>query len=347
MTHHTTPPAAPCRGRRAAFAAGRHAGLALLLAAALAGPAAAAERFTVTVAEVSDPKAVFATVESRNVVPARARIGGTVVDLVVGDGDKVAAGETIALVADDKLALQIKSLDAEIAGLEAQLDKARIDLARAKDLFDKGTVAKSRLDEAATAVDVAAKALDARSASRSVIEQQVAEGAVLAPAAGRVLAVPVTAGAVVMAGETMASIAEENFILRLSVPERHARYMKAGDPVRLDAAAGEAPTGTIVLVYPEIANGRVTADAEVVGLGDYFVGERVRVFIAAAARPAIVVPAAYVTTRYGADHVLVDTGGAEPVEVPVQRGEPFALPGLPDGLEILSGLRAGDILVHP
>jgi RND family efflux transporter MFP subunit len=345
MTHPTTlPPARRHLGRT-----GLRRPAALLLAAALAlpGAAVAAERFTVSVAEVSDPKAVFATVESTNVVPARARIGGTVVELVVNEGDKVAAGETVALVADEKLALQIKSLDAEIAGLKATLDKANIDLARAKDLFAKGTVPRSRLDEAETAVDVAAKALDARTASRSVVEQQVTEGAVLAPSAGRVLKVPVTVGTVVMSGETVASIAEENFVLRLSVPERHARYMKAGDPVRLDAAEGEAPTGKIVLVYPEIENGRVTADAAVAGLGDYFVGERVRVWVSSSTRPAIVVPAGFVTTRSGADHVLLDLGGDKPIEVPVQRGEPFALPDLRDGLEILSGLKAGDVLVRP
>lgn len=331
--------------------AGRHlsrsGAAAVLLAAALALPAAAAERFTVTAGAVSDPKAVFATVESTNVVPARARIGGTVVELVVNEGDKVSAGETVALVADEKLALQIKSLDAEIAGLKATLDKANLDLARARDLFGKGTVPKSRLDEAETAVNVAAKALDARTAARSVVEQQVAEGAVLAPSAGRVLKVPVTVGTVVMSGETVAAIAEENFVLRLSVPERHARYMKAGDPVRLDAAEGEAPTGNIVLVYPEIENGRVTADAAVAGLGDYFVGERVRVWVSSSTRTAIVVPAGLVSTRFGADHVLLDLGGETPVEVPVQRGEPFALPGMPDGLEILSGLKAGDVLVRP
>ena len=34
--------------------------------------------FTVALRPLADEKAVFATVESRNVVPARARIGGTV-----------------------------------------------------------------------------------------------------------------------------------------------------------------------------------------------------------------------------------------------------------------------------
>src|SRR5215469_8877854 len=81
--------------------------------------------FTVQRTNLTDQKAVFATVESPNVVPARARIGGTVASLSVRQGDSVAQGQVIAVVGDDKLVLQIKSLDAQIAGLESQLAQAQ------------------------------------------------------------------------------------------------------------------------------------------------------------------------------------------------------------------------------
>ena len=35
------------------------------------------------------------------------------------------------------------------------------------------------------------------------------------------------------------------------------------------------------------------------------------------------------------------------IDVPVQRGQPHPTPDMPDGIEILSGLRAGDVLVGP
>ena len=95
-------------------------------------------------------------------------------------------------------------------------------------------------------------------------------------------------------------------------------------------------------MYPQIQNGRVSADAEVAGLGDYFVGQRIRVWISGGARHAVIVPASYIITRFGLDYARI--GG---VEVPVQRGLARALPEMPDGLEILSGLRAGDVLVQP
>lgn len=75
--------------------------------------------------------------------------------------------------------------------------------------------------------------------------------------------------------------------MRLRVPERHAQFLKVGDPVRLDGneVGEEGPTfGTVTLIYPQIEEGRVLADATVKGLGDYFVGQRIRVWISAGDR---------------------------------------------------------------
>ena len=51
-----------------------------------------ADTFEVRETMIADEKAVFATVESINTVPARARIGGTIGELLVDEGDMVEAG---------------------------------------------------------------------------------------------------------------------------------------------------------------------------------------------------------------------------------------------------------------
>jgi len=318
--------------------------------ALLAGRAIAADTFTVEPQKVADEKAVFATVESTNVVPARARIGGTVAELSVKEGDHVAQGQVVGVVGDEKLVLQMKSLDAQIAGLEAQLAQTQADLVRAEDLFAKGTIPRTRLDETRTAFNVATNAHRARIAERSVIEQQLSEGKVLAPAAGRVLKVPVTTGTVILPGEPVATIAEQNFVLRLRVPERHAQFLKKGDSVRIDGdelGRKEALFGTIKLVYPQIEDGRVVADAQVAGLGDYFVGERIRVWVAGGERKSFIVPASFIVTRFGIDYARVRQDDKTAIDVPVQRGRAMPRPDMPDALEILSGLKPGDVLVRP
>jgi RND family efflux transporter MFP subunit len=327
----------------------RTAAMIPVLLALLSQQALAQETFTVEPKAVTDEKAVFATVESANVVPARARIGGTVAELSVQEGDEVKQGQVVATVGDEKLVLQLKSLDAQIAGLEAQLAQAQGDLTRAEDLFSKGTIPKTRLDEMRTAFNVATNAHRARIAERSVIEQQLAEGKVLAPTGGRVLQVPLTTGTVIMAGEPVARIAEKNFVLRLRVPERHARFLKAGDTMRVDSeelGANGAKFGTIKLVYPQIEDGRVVADAQVKGLGDYFVGERIRVWVSSGERESFIVPGSFIVTRFGIDYARVRQGNSV-IDVPVQRGREQPRPDMPDALEILSGLKAGDVLVRP
>ncbi len=316
---------------------------------ALTTLAAYAETLTVQPRSITDEKAVFATVESISVVPARSRIGGTVAELRVREGDAVTHGQAIAVVGDEKLVLQMKSLDAQIEALQAQADQAQIDFDRTQGLVERGTLPRTRLDELRTALNVAQNNLRAKTAERGVIQQQQTEGQVLAPQDGRVLKRLVAVGSVVLPGDAIVSVAQQDFKLRLRVPEEHARFLKAGDRVRLDGDEfGEhtAKWGVVDLIYPQIEEGRVIADATVEGLGEYFVGDRLRVWISGGTRSAFVIPSAYVKTSFGIDYVRLRKGEGI-VDVPVQRGRAMPTPALPDGIEILSGIRPGDQLERP
>ncbi len=320
------------------------------LGIALAHPALALETLTVAPTKAADEKAVFGTVESVHIAKARARIGGTVASVNVREGDHVEAGQVIGTVGDEKLVLQLKSLAAQISGLDAQLGQAKTDLDRAESLFQHGTIPRARLDEARTAYNVAVNAQRSRTAERAVVEQQLSEGNVLAPTAGRVLTVPVTTGTVVLPGEPLATIAEQHFVLRLRVPERHVGFIKAGDTIRYEASelgSSKPQFGKISLVYPQIEDGRVVANATVSGLGNYFVGERIRVWVSAGTRSAFIIPESFISTEFGIDYVHLRSAGNSVVAVPVQRGLPAPRPDLPDGIEILSGIQTGDVLVKP
>jgi hypothetical protein len=162
----------------------------------------------------------------------------------------------------------------------------------------------------------------------------------------------VTEGSVVMAGESIATIAANEYLLRLELPERHARFMKSGDAVKVGPRGGAANSkvigeGRIVLVYPELQGGRVIADADVPGLGDYFVGERALVWISAGKRQTMVVPEDFVFTRFGLDYVRVLLSQGGPIDVVVQPGARAPLPQGGVGREILAGLKAGDLLAKP
>jgi RND family efflux transporter MFP subunit len=325
--------------------------LGLCVAILLAEPAGAAE-FTVTTVERPDYKAVFGRVESRDLVPARARLGGTILSLAVEEGSAVKAGDVVAVVVDDKLALQLGALDARLKALDAELKNANADLERAQKLLESGVVPRKQVEGFQTRVDVLTNQRVAAEAERSVLQQQRSEGEVIAPAPGRVLSVPVTEGSVVMAGETIARIAGGGYFLRLSLPERHAGQVKTGDEVLVGSRGmtdlGEkapAGRGKVIKVYPEIDGGRVLADVEVEGLGDFFVGERTRVWIPVAQRRMTAVPATALATRSGVDYVRIVLPSGE-AEVPVIAGERFEENGQAF-VEILTGLNDGDKVVLP
>jgi multidrug efflux system membrane fusion protein len=310
---------------------------------AVAQAAAAQESYTVVNRAIQDRKAVFATVESSDVAVARARIGGIIRDLAVDEGKAVKAGERIALVRDEKLQLRIAAVDAKIRASKAQEQLATLELNRIRRLRGTGAATQARLDEAETRMSVVRSELAAAQAERAVLVQEQADGNVLAPSAGRVLKVHVTEGSVVLPGEKIATITVEAYLLRMMLPERHARFIKEGDtvlvgPRGMAIGSQKKREGRVKQVYPELDKGRVVADVEVSGLGNFFVGERVRVYVETGSRRALVIPSGYVRRRAGITFVTLKSGE----EIVVQLGLPRN-----GGVQVLSGLKAGDVIVKP
>lgn len=307
----------------------------------------AAETLRLDPVKVPEWKAVYGRVEARDSVSARARIGGTVVDLKVTEGDDVKAGDVIAVVKDDKIDFQIAAIEAQLLGLRASLENAQSELTRGEELIKRGVTTAQRLDALRTQVDVVRNQIAASEAQRSVVVEQGKEGAVLAPANGRVLTVPVTKDAVIMAGEPVATIGGGGFFLRLAIPERHADLLKQGASIEIDSGngTGHLSSGRLAKIYPEIDNGRVIADVEVEDLPTAFVNKRLLVRVPVGERDALLLPLSALTNRFGVDYVTVKSG-----EGTAERAVVTAKPILLDGkemTEILTGLAAGEEVLLP
>lgn len=314
----------------------------LAFAALCTAPVAAAD-IEVTPLTVTETKAVFGRVETRDQVPARSRIGGTVATLDVTEGSEVKAGDVIARIVDDKLAPQLRAAEARIAALTAERANALTELERARALVARGAGTVQRVDQLRTQADVLLNQIAAGEAEKAVLLQQQAEGAVAAPVSGRVLKVPVTKGGVILPGEVIAQVGGGGFFLRLALPERHANALKVGDAVVIGEGGGK--TGKLAKVFPLIENGRVIADIEAVDVGNYFVGERVMVAVPIGKREVLAVPPRAVDRRAGLDVVRLRAGEAIR-EVVVVTGSAVSTPEGPR-IEILSGLRSGDRVIVP
>lgn len=312
-----------------------------------AAPAVAAlpaDRFIVRESLVDDVKPVDAVVATEHTTEARARIGGTLERLLVTENDMVRKGQVIAVVSDPRIGLQTRGYDAQAAAARAQLDAANDNLARLQALYNRGFYPKAQLDQAVAAAKAAKGNLDAVIAQRAASAELAGQGAILAPESGRVIHAQTPAGSVVIAGQSVVTIASGEPVLRVQVPERDAGALKVGDTVDVVGPNGEAlgAAGVIRKVYPAVSAGEVAADIASPAAVGAPIGEKVTLAVKLGERSAIIVPAKYVSTRFGLDYVRVlGSGGA--ADVPVQTEA--RAPGEP--AEILSGLQPGDVIVPP
>lgn len=306
---------------------------------------ACAEAFRIAPTSVPEWKSVYGRVEARDTVAARARIGGTILTLKVTEGDRVAAGDVIATVQDDKLEFQVKAVDAQLAGLHASFENAQSELARGEELIKRGVTTVQRLDQLRTQVDLVTNQIAAAEAQRAVLTEQQREGSVLAPVSGMVLTVPVTRDTVIMAGETVATVGGGGFYLRLAIPERHTALLTTGSTLQIERGDGGTVEGKLARIYPEIDNGRVIADVNVADLPEGFVNKRLLVRVPIGERKAVLVPESAVVRRFGIDYVSVQDG-AGTAERSVITGERSQLDGKAM-VEILTGVGPGDEVVLP
>ena len=306
---------------------------------AVSAQSAVAEVIELVPTQIAIEKSVYGEVEPRDLIPARARIGGTLVALGVSAGDRVTEGQSIGRVEDDKLNFQLDAIDAQLGALETQLSTAASDLERGLSLSERGVITTQRLEQLQTAVHVLENQIKSAQAERLVVEQRVAEGDVLSPVSGVVLSVPVARGSVINPGEAIAQVAGGGVFLRLALPERYAGLLTAGEQISIGFGS-DVQTGNLIKIYPQIAGGRVLADVEVSGLDDRFIGRRIPVHLPVGQAEALLVPEAAITRHGGLDFVtIVDADhGVQRVVVP---GRTIVRDGAA-WVEILSGLSVGD-----
>ncbi|MBI5942645.1 MAG: efflux RND transporter periplasmic adaptor subunit [Caulobacterales bacterium] len=305
--------------------------------------APAAGRLTLAYSTVADVKPVSATLTTRDMGEARSRISGILVSLLVKEGDMVRRGQVIATVKDDRLAMVTAAYDAQVAAAAADAARAQGDLSRTRTLFNQGIYAQARMDQVEAVAKAANATLAAARAQRAASAELGAQGAILAPASGRVLTADVPLGSVVMAGQSVARITAGPTVVRIELPEGQARALRVGDEVQLAAEdlRGVATIGRVTQIYPSVTAGQIVADVTAPGLPEDLVGQRVRVGVRIGQRQALVVPRRYVSTRYGIDYVRLVSKDGSASETPVQT----TATATGAEVEILSGVRPGDVLV--
>lgn len=140
-------------------------------------------------------------------------------------GDRVRRGDLLA-------ALDTTTVAADLAGAEAELERAEADLGRISDLFEKGWVTKARLDQA----DAAAKAARAQVSAAGFASNT---SQIIAPSSGVILARNAEPGQIVQPGIAVLILGEASrgLVLRVPVIDSDIAQLSIGMPATIRLAA--------------------------------------------------------------------------------------------------------------
>lgn len=306
-------------------------------AATVVAKAPAGPRIVLSAADTVDWQDVSAEIATVDQAQVMARIPGILTSLSVKEGDMVNKGQAIGRIVDSQLGYQSGAYGAQAAAAQAQAAQAAAELQRVKFLHDNGVYAKARLEQAQAGAAAAQAQVRAAQAQQAAVGAVAGQGLVVAPASGRVLRADIPAGSPVAPGMPIAVITAGATIVRLELPESLAGKVRVGSRV----TAPGLSQGRVVKVYPSVMAGKVTADVDMPGIDSTLIGRRVAAKVETGTRRALLVPASYVTTRYGIDYVTVLAKDGSAADVPVQTA-PSSEAGKVD---VLSGANAGDTLI--
>lgn len=129
---------------------------------------------------------ISGAIRPRNEVEVFTKLPGRLESVNVKVGDKVNAGQTLAVVEHREVQWQLKQAEASVALAEANLDQQRTNLQRTEQLHKAGSVPDQQLQAARTGVAVASAQRDQTLAAKGLIETSLSNARIVAPISGTI-----------------------------------------------------------------------------------------------------------------------------------------------------------------
>ncbi len=158
---------------------------------------------------------------------------GQVVRLLHDEGDRVEAGDPLAVILATVEQAQTEVDVARARAARAEATEARLGYQRVRTLHERGFAARAALDAARAALDTAEANVAAASAAVRASAERAREFIIRAPMAGVVLVRPIDNGQVVGAGETLFELGSATGVeIRAEVEEAYADALRPGQAAR-------------------------------------------------------------------------------------------------------------------
>lgn len=264
--------------------------------------------------ECDDVYQTSGTLIAKSTSMVAARTMGALTEVLVREGQRVTAGQLLAVLDDRDLRQKVAGAEAALAeaeqGLAAaakQRELADITFRRYERLFEGRALTGQEFDEARTASEVAAleEARLAKMVERARAGMREAGvyrefSRITAPVSGIVIAKRAEVGSMAMPGAPLFTIEDNSsFLLDLWVSETLADRISRESPVRIEMGGGMAgPTAAIAAIVPSVDPATRTFLVQVAVSGDNLrSGQHVTARIAVGRRAVLQLPTAAIVRK--------------------------------------------------
>jgi RND family efflux transporter MFP subunit len=294
--------------------------------------------------QVPVTEAVPATIGARQATTISSRIIARITRVLVRAGDSVTEGQLLLELERSELESRWSQLKQTVVAVQARLTEARLALERATNLQQQGLVARATLDEARATND--ALQAELASAQRAADEAEAALGytEIRSPIDGRIVDRFAEPGDTASPGERLLSLYNPlSLRVEAAVRETLALPLEVGQDVQVEIPSlGRTLAAQIEELVPAADPGSRSflVKARIELQDDLLPGMYARLLIPAGMENVVLIPPELVARFGQLDMVWVDRDGRTERRF-VRLGRSFGA----DGVEVISGLEAGSLLV--
>jgi HlyD family secretion protein len=286
------------------------------------------------------------TLEAKVVVSFSAKMIDKVVEVLVDQGDTVTDGQVLARLEATDYEHSVRVAEAGVGQAQAELAKARLDIARKRELLQTASISQAEFDSYEAAYRVGEAKLKNAEAQLGFARARLADTVIYSPVSGLVMTRNLEVGDTVVPGTPIFRIADTHLLwVTAMVDERVAGNLRVGQLARVTFRAnpGQSFPGRLARLAEEAD--RVTeereADVTVEQLPpDWFIGAKADVYIETGRKAdALQVPRSAIVPRGDQPGVLVISSGHAR-----WRAVQLGLSGR-DAVELLGGVDARDLVI--
>ena len=249
------------------------------------------------------------TINAKDVANVSAKVNGVAIErILVQEGDRVKAGQVLAIFDTDAMEQQVLQAEADVAEAEATLANATADAARVLPLIEIDAISRQEADRYRTSKLQAQAALQSSKARLSTQRLSVNNANVVAPVSG-VISEKMAEVGMVAGGEPLFTIIKGGVLeWRADIDPKLLGEVNVGTPVRVSLPGGDSVMGQVSRIAPTADNNRqITIYASLaanskVRAGMYQTGE-----FLLGSTSAQTVPNSAIVSNDGYDYVMLVT----------------------------------------